>query len=160
MGESFLAKMASLEWWVTVVIGAMLLNVLGNYATRLTDWMFGSSFKWWSTISAKRADGWNRKMLRLASTAADLRAAQREEIRNRLRAIQFTLMAVILSIPGWLAIMDKGLFSYWVATLSNVLSVFHVFMAFSAYRDAETSAKITGEAIAMRSLMEEARKQQ
>lgn len=90
--RDFLTNITTLSWWISVVIVGILINIFSAYLKDKFDGYLSSISSWWRYRSEAQRAKRESLLNKLRDNSHEQVMTALDEMRNRVRSIQFFLM--------------------------------------------------------------------
>ncbi|WP_299786709.1 hypothetical protein [Ramlibacter sp.] len=94
--EEFAKNLSSLSWWLGVVAVGIVLNVGSTYLKRPLDGVLSTFSNRWNSRSRRLREAREARIEQVRQSDRELQLLIADELRDRIRAVHTTLLAVFL----------------------------------------------------------------
>jgi len=136
---------SSFEWWFSVVVAGLLLNVLGSYFRGSIDKVMSSAFRNWSELSEKGRSRRRTRVERAGQEMAFLVALSSASVHTHLRGAVLLLLGVGLTTMTRLTMADPGPRFFILASLAGgavFVGMLDIAAAINLYTDVREAANV------------------
>ena len=93
--REFLGQLGSLQWWLSVVVVGILINLLSAYLKGPTDSWFYYLFNWWKNRFETKKIAWMRSVDKIRQTPHDHPLIAISEVNMRIRSAHHLIVAAM-----------------------------------------------------------------
>jgi hypothetical protein len=144
--NGFLDQFSQLEWWLSVVVVGIAINLASAYIKKRLDKALASASKTWRGMSEKRQMLWRCRVDHAKKSDVRLSIEIESEGRDRLRSVYFMGMSSALFFQV-IFIDDTTILNKDLAkSLCLLLAVLAFFLSFHLQQSAGRAARVISQA--------------